>query len=127
MPEDTRIVSPENTSGTLIAATKVDGTSVFNRRGDHLGHVSNLMIDKTTGRVSYALMSFGGFLGIGENYHPLPWAMLKYDETIGGYVVDIDTETLKQAPTFGVDETPGWERGYGQKVDGYYGVAPSGF
>ena len=59
MAEEARTISPENTSGTLIAATKVDGTSVFNRRGDHLGHVSNLMIDKKTGRVSYALMSFG--------------------------------------------------------------------
>ena len=127
MAEEARTISPENTSGALIAATKVDGTSVFNRRGDHLGHLSNLMIDKKTGRVSYALMSFGGFLGIGENYHPLPWSVLNYDETMGGYVVDIDTQTLEEAPHFAIDDTPAWHRGYGQKVDGYYGVPPSAF
>jgi len=77
-------------SGHLIAASKVNGTHVYNRTGDHLGSVYDVMIDKITGRVAYAVMSFGGFLGIGESYHPLPWKMLTYDTSLAGYVVDID-------------------------------------
>jgi hypothetical protein len=115
----------EDTAGTLIGASKVDGTAVYNRRGDHLGHVSDLMIDKKSGRVSYAVMSFGGFLGIGESFHPLPWSILHYDESMGGYIVDIDTEKLREAPNYELTDTPDWRRGYGQKVDDYYNVPPS--
>jgi hypothetical protein len=64
------------TSGTLIAAEKVEGTNVYNLQGDKLGTVDDIMIDKVSGRAIYALMSFGGFLGMGEKYHPLPWSAL---------------------------------------------------
>src|SRR3954464_12591449 len=74
----------------LISSEKVDGTAVYNPAGDRLGTVHHLMIDKYTGRVEYAVMSFGGFLGIGESYHPLPWRMLTYDTRYEGYVVNID-------------------------------------
>ncbi|MGH6919565.1 MAG: PRC-barrel domain-containing protein, partial [Geminicoccaceae bacterium] len=57
----------------LIAADKVKGTSVYNPQGEKLGSIYGLMIDKLSGRVIYAVMSFGGFLGIGDRYHPLPW------------------------------------------------------
>ena len=60
----------------LISSEKVDGTAVYNRNGDRLGTVDHLMIDKYTGHVEYSVMSFGGFLGIGESYHPLPWRVL---------------------------------------------------
>ena len=56
------------------------------------------MIDKRSGKVAYAVMSFGGFLGMGESYHPLPWEVLDYDERQGGYVVDLDKERLQNAP-----------------------------
>jgi sporulation protein YlmC with PRC-barrel domain len=65
---------------TLIAASKVEGTAVYNRQGEALGSVYDVMIDKRSGDVSYAVMSFGGFLGIGKSYHPVPWNMLEYDE-----------------------------------------------
>ena len=65
------------TSGTLIAAEKVRGTNVYNLAGDKLGSVEDIMIDKVSGRAIYAVMSFGGFLGMGEKYHPLPWATLE--------------------------------------------------
>jgi len=68
------------TSGSLIAAEKVNGTNVYNPKGDKLGSVDDIMIDKTSGRAIYALMSFGGFLGMGEKQHPLPWSQLTYDE-----------------------------------------------
>jgi hypothetical protein len=73
----------------LIASDKVEGTAVYNRQDEHLGTVHNFMVDKSTGRVAYAVMSFGGFLGIGESYHPLPWRALTYDTRRGGFVVDL--------------------------------------
>jgi sporulation protein YlmC with PRC-barrel domain len=76
------------TSGSLIAAEKVEGTNVYNLDGEKLGTVDDIMIDKVSGKAIYALMSFGGFLGIGEKYHPLPWSTLKYDESKGGYLVN---------------------------------------
>ncbi len=106
----------------LIAADKVEGTAVYNHNGDSLGSVYGLMIDKVSGRVAYAVMSFGGFLGIGERYHPLPWGALTYDTSRGGYVVDLTREQLEGAPSYASDESP-WERpGYGRTVYDYYGL-----
>lgn len=106
----------------LIASDKVEGTAVYNRAGDHLGSVYNFMVDKHTGQVAYAVMSFGGFLGIGERYHPLPWKKLTYDTRMGGFVVDIDRSQLEAAPHYARDETPWADPAYGRNVYGYYGV-----
>src|SRR3954463_13369408 len=84
----------------LISSQKVDGTAVYNRNGDRLGTVDHMMIDKYTGQVEYAVMSFGGFLGIGESYHPLPWRTLTYDTNMGGYVIDADRSRLERAPRY---------------------------
>jgi len=109
----------------LIAADKVEGTSVYNRGGEKLGTVENLMIDKLNGRVSYAVMSFGGFLGMGESRHPLPWDTLKYDTGIGGYVVDMDSDKLRGAPTYDEAQGVNWEdRDWNKRLHDYYGVAP---
>lgn len=80
------------------------------------------MVDKLTGKVEYAVMSFGGFLGIGERYHPLPWQTLKYDTELGGFVVNVDKQTLEQAPSYPVGETPWSDPAYGRGVHGYYGI-----
>src|SRR5919107_334598 len=105
----------------LIASNKVEGTAVYSRSGERLGDVHNFMVDKYSGRVAYAVMSFGGFLGIGEKYHPLPWKVLTYDTGMSGYVVDLDAETLRGAPTFGRDEVPDWgSRDYGTRIHDYY-------
>src|SRR6202140_2799564 len=84
----------------LISSDKVVGTAVYNLQGEHLGSVYNLMVDKISGQVAYAVMSFGGFLGMGESYHPLPWRVLKYDVRQGGYVVDLDRRRLEGAPSY---------------------------
>jgi sporulation protein YlmC with PRC-barrel domain len=110
------------TSGNLIAADKVNGTSVYNRAGEKLGTVDDIMIDKVTGRAIYAVMSFGGFLGMGEKYHPLPWATLKYDAVQGGYVVNLDKNTLEGAPNYASDSDFEWTPDYGRTVDRYYNV-----
>src|SRR5271167_4391455 len=93
----------------LISADKVVGTSVDNRRGEHLGSVYGLMLNKLNGQVAYAIMSFGGFLGMGESYHPLPWRVLTYDTRLGGYVVDIDRDRLVKAPSYTLASEPDWD------------------
>ena len=109
----------------LIASSKVEGTPVFNRTGDQLGSVYNFMVDKVSGQVAYVVLSFGGFLGIGESYHPLPWRALTYDTRLGGYVVDIDKDRLVDAPRYGTDEDPFADDEYGAKVDAYYRTTPT--
>ena len=68
--------------------------------GDMLGHIERLMIDKVTGKVSYAVLSFGGFLGMGSNLLPLPWARLNYNTRFEAYELDIGHNELKNAPSF---------------------------
>jgi PRC-barrel domain len=105
----------------LISSEKVDGTAVYDRRGESLGSVHHLMIDKYTGQVSYAVMSFGGFLGIGESYHPLPWKVLNYDTRLGGYVVDLDRNRLQSAPSYTSRDMPNWDdRSYTGQIDRYW-------
>jgi sporulation protein YlmC with PRC-barrel domain len=118
------VESTSITSGTLIAAEKVNGTNVYNPAGEKLGSVDDIMIDKVSGRAIYAVMSFGGFLGMGEKYHPLPWSTLKYDEQMGGYVVNLDKRQLEGAPTYDRGSDFAWTPDYGRKVDQYY-KAPS--
>ena len=113
---------PTDETTELIASNKVEGTEVYNRQGEHLGEVYNFMVNKRTGRVEYAVMSFGGFLGIGESYHPLPWEVLTYDTGKGGYVVDLDKRKLEGAPSYRAGQEPSYDREYGRQVYGYYGV-----
>jgi sporulation protein YlmC with PRC-barrel domain len=108
-------------TGTLIAASKVEGTAVYNRQGESLGSIYDVMIDKRSGDVAYAVMSFGGFLGIGQRYHPLPWNMLDYDERQSGYVVDLNKEMLEKAPSYAQDQEPNWaDQTYVRRIDDYY-------
>lgn len=108
--------------GNLISSRRVEGTEVYNPKGEHLGSVEHVMIDKLSGQVAYAVMSFGGFLGIGEKYHPLPWQVLDYDTAKGGYVVDLDKKTLEGAPHYGETSDPyDWtDRTWRSRVDDYY-------
>ncbi|MBN9016836.1 MAG: PRC-barrel domain-containing protein [Rhizobiales bacterium] len=115
----------ERPVNSLIGADKVEGTAVYDPTGERLGAVHDVMIDKVSGRVAYAVLSFGGFLGIGENYHPLPWNALKYDTELGGYVVGLSREQLEGGPTYDEGEEPAWgDRAYEKRVHDYYGVPP---
>ncbi len=109
-------------TSNLISSDKVDGTPVYSTDGDRLGHISHLMIGKRSGRVEYAVMSFGGFLGLGESYHPLPWDVLDYDTAQGGYVVNIDKDRLREAPRYERSTQPDFDRSYGENVYAYYGI-----
>jgi len=109
----------------LISADKVEGTPVKNSDGDKLGTIDKVMIDKRSGKVAYAVMSFGGFLGMGESRHPLPWHVLTYDTDLDGYVVDIDKDKLRNAPHFEPDEDVAWgNEAWHRRVHDYYGVQP---
>ena len=112
-------------TSTLIAANKVEGTDVFNSGGDRVGSIHDLMIDKVSGQVAYAIMSFGGFLGVGNSYHPLPWQLLEYNTNLEGYVVDIKPGQLEDAPSNPVESEPAWgDPEYERKVRDYYGAVP---
>jgi len=106
----------------LIASNKVEGTAVYNRAGERLGSIANFMVDKHSGEVEYAVMSFGGFLGMGSEYYPLPWDVLDYDTHQGGYVIDLDKEVLEKAPRYSREREPAFDRAYGEQVYGYYNI-----
>ena len=91
-------------SHPLILASRVNGTTVLNQTGDKIGHIDDLSIEKVSGKVIYAIMSFGGFLGIGEHFHPVPWSLLNFDAERDGYVVPLDKAALEAAPYYDRDE-----------------------
>jgi sporulation protein YlmC with PRC-barrel domain len=114
--------SPDETF-TLISAGKVQGTPVLSAEGETLGEIYDVMLEKRSGKIAYALMSFGGILGIGTKYHPLPWHALKYVPDAGGYVVGIPREALRSGPT--LDDTNAWDRRLTETIDGYYQEWPT--
>jgi sporulation protein YlmC with PRC-barrel domain len=111
-----------NPSGHLIAAKQVQGTTVYTSGLEKLGSVEDVMIDKATGRIAYAVLSFGGFLGIGDRFYPLPWEKLTYSTEMGGYVVDVDRGMLEGAPSY--TDTATADEAWSQDVYAYYGVHP---
>jgi hypothetical protein len=119
MPPGGEVATDETLN--LISADKVVGTTVYNRQGENLGSVYGLMLNKLNGRVAYAIMSFGGFLGMGESYHPLPWRVLTYDTRLGGYVVDLDRSRLEKAPRYTQTAPPDWAT-YPAAIDAYYAI-----
>ncbi|SDG79170.1 PRC-barrel domain-containing protein [Pelagibacterium luteolum] len=112
-------------TGNLIGSDKVEGTSVYGSKNDKIGKIERLMIDKPSGKVAYAVLSFGGFLGIGDDHYPVPWAKLTYDESIGGYRTDLSKAELDEAPRYGSDDDYEWnDRQRALDVYTYYGVPP---
>jgi hypothetical protein len=107
----------------LIASDRIEGTAVFGPNHRRIGRIERLMIDKKTGQVAYAVLSFGGFLGIGEDHYPLPWATLSYDTALDGYRIDATEQQLRDAPSFGKDDYWDWS-GRHEQVHKHYGVDP---
>ena len=109
----------------LIASDRVEGTSVRRPNGDMIGHIERLMIDKVSGKVSYAVLSFGGFLGMGTSLLPLPWGRLRYSTKFEAYELDIDDDELKRAPSFRADKDFDWgDRAQEAELHRYYGMPP---
>lgn len=120
---DLRLQTDE--SMRLISSSKVEGTPVMGRNGQHLGKIENFMVDKYSGRVAYAVMSFGGVMGFGEALFPLPWSYLNYDVAKDGYVLDITKEQLANAPRFKPSEAPEFSTSYRRDVARFYRPARS--
>ena len=107
----------------LISSENVEGTAVYDPNGNKIGQIDHLMIDKVSGMVRYAIMTFGGFLGIGEAEHPLPWKAFKYDTNLGGYVTNVTEEQLKNAPEY--NEQSSWQdRDWENRLHQHFGSRP---
>ncbi len=108
----------------LVASDMVIGTYVYDADGKHIGAVERLILEKTSGRVSYAVLSFGGILGIGGDYYPLPWSMLTYDESVKGFRVNLSKQQVENAPRYRADDDYDWSSENGRQIYDYYGVPP---
>ena len=108
---------------TLIASDRVEGTRVYGADGKHIGSIERLILGKRDGRVAYAVLEFGGFLGIGHDHYPLPWEKLTYDTQLDGYRIDLTKEQIEGAPSY-ADDDDTWYNDNGRRVYDYYGVPP---
>ena len=109
----------------LIASDRVEGTTVRRPNGETIGTIQRLMIDKISGNVAYAVLSFGGFLGVGEKHLPIPWAKLDYDPPMNAYQVNISEEDLSRAPSYAADKDFDWgDRTQERQLHDYYQTRP---
>jgi PRC-barrel domain len=109
------------TGKPLIESDRVEGTTVYDPQGNNIGTIKRLMIEKLSGRVVYADMSFGGFLGMGSEEHSIPWGKLTYDTNLGGYRTDVTENQLRGAPAFSRDRNWNWsDRSREQELHNYY-------
>jgi hypothetical protein len=121
-------VDARRETASLIGSDKVEGTAVYGPDDRKIGTVQRVMIDKVSGKVAYAVVSFGGFLGMGEDYYPMPWPKLDYDTSLGGYRVDITEDQLKGAPKFNRSTDWNWsDRSRDRTVYDYYKMACTRF
>jgi osmotically-inducible protein OsmY len=108
-------------SDSLISSEKVEGTAVYGSDRQKIGSIESVMLTKRSGKVAYAVLSFGGFLGLGTEHYPLPWRMLKYDTDLGGYIVNLTKDQLQGAPKYGQNDTWDWNSpATGRQIDRYY-------
>ncbi len=106
---------------SLIGSDKVEGTAVYGADDRKIGTVQRIMIDKISGKVAYAVISFGGFLGMGEDYYPMPWPTLKYDTRLDGYRAAVTEDQLKGAPKYSQAQDWDWSnRENDRRVYDYY-------
>jgi hypothetical protein len=117
----TQTDAPTQRKHSLIASDRVEGTPVRRPNGEKVGTIQRLMIDKLSGNVAYAVLSFGGFIGIGQKHLPIPWERLKYDPDEGAYQLDLSDEELSRAPAYEADEEFDWgDRSREIEIHSYY-------
>jgi len=114
-------VTTERETASLIGSDKVEGTAVYGADEQRIGSIQRVMIDKISGKVAFAVTSFGGFLGIGEDYYPVPWPSLKYDTRLGVYRTGITIQQLQGAPKYSRNTDWDWnDRARDRQVYDYY-------
>lgn len=109
----------------VLAADTLTGEKVVNLQQEDLGKIEHLMIDLGTGRIAYAVLSFGGFLGMGDKLFAIPWSALALDTLEKQFILNVDKELLKHAPGFDKDHWPNMaDHAWGAKMFTYYGATP---
>jgi sporulation protein YlmC with PRC-barrel domain len=111
---------------SAILASKVKGTAVYSTAGDKIGHVEDVVLDKQSDRIMFAALGFGGLLGMGEKYAPVPWSVLSYSKDKGGYVVPMSEDQIKQAPAYDLKDLSRDDGQFGdirEKSYSYYRVS----
>ena len=109
----------------VLSASTLIGDPVYNPDGEHLGKIEEIMLDYIGGRIAYAVLSFGGFLGIGDKLFAIPWEALDVDTVEKRFILDVDKETLKEAPGFDKDNWPDMTApDWGSEIYVYYGYEP---
>jgi sporulation protein YlmC with PRC-barrel domain len=109
----------------VLAADTLTGDKVVNLQNEDLGKIEHLMIDLGTGRIAYAVLSFGGFLGMGDKLFAIPWSALTVDTLEKRFILQVDKELLKRAPGFDKEQWPNMaDRAWGTQVFKYYGAKP---
>lgn len=111
-------VSPPG--GQPLISARLDDTPVYDTGGHKLGEVYSFHIDRISGRVEYAVLSFGGMLGLGQSYHPVPFRLLQVNQQKGGYTVRADKEMLNGSPSYRPDTAPQWNADYAVRISDYY-------
>lgn len=111
-------------TSSLIGSDKVEGTAVYGADNKRIGEVQRIMIDKMSGKVAYAVLGYGGFLGMGEDHYPTPWSSLDYDTNLGGYKIDVTKDDLDKAPKYANESDWQWSRQNDERVYSYYEANP---
>ncbi|MDX2263622.1 MAG: PRC-barrel domain-containing protein [Hyphomicrobiales bacterium] len=106
----------------LISSDDVEGTTIYGADGDKIGSIDHLMIERVSGRVAYAVVEFGGFLGLGRKHHPLPWSAFHYDTELEGYRTNVTEDQLKNAPDY--DDESYADRDWETRTHSHYGSQP---
>ncbi|RIV84620.1 PRC-barrel domain-containing protein [Aurantiacibacter zhengii] len=112
----------DDPSGNFIASDRVEGTRVYRPDGERIGRINHFMVNKRSGKAEFAVMSFGGFLGLGDELRPVPWDALEYSNDLGGYVVSADDDTFRNSPFIEGGTAPDWDSSYAQALYGYWRV-----
>ena len=111
-------------NSAVISSDRVEGTTIFDRNGENIGHVDCVMIEKRGGQATEAVLSVGGFLGMGEEKHCVPWSKLDYDTELGGYRLDVSEDQLRDGPHFAAGERDRvYDDNYRSEVNNYYGTS----
>ncbi|MGL5840100.1 MAG: PRC-barrel domain-containing protein [Sphingorhabdus sp.] len=122
--QDSPVIGSAANAGSmrLMRATVQQDLNAYGRDASKLGTVEHLMIDMFSGKVEYAVLSFGGFLGLGQKYHPIPFGFLRLSTDGAGYIIDVDRELLDGSPSYRRDDAPAFDEAYGQRIQSYYGA-----
>ncbi len=121
----TAAVETESPTHLLIESNRIEGTRVYDRQGRHIGTIDHLVIEKVSGRVVYAVMSFGGFMGLGEEYYTLPWSVLTYNTSLDAYELNLNEDQLRGAPRRTAEgHDASYDREWEEHVHRYYNATP---